>query len=83
MPKPATLPPREWGKLVKQRRELLNMKQDELAETTGVAQATIVRVEKGEQFPSLRVMKAIATALHCNTIDDLFPYPPLHEKASM
>lgn len=81
MPAATVRPPREWGILVKNRRELFNMTQAELADECELAQASIVRIEKGEQSPSLRAMRAIARALRCKHYEDLFPYPDLYAES--
>lgn len=56
----------------------MKLTQDALAERAGVAQSTIVRIESGEQFPSMRIMRDICRALRVKRYQDLFPYPDLN-----
>lgn len=65
-----------WGVKVKSRRDLLGLSQEQLAQMTGLRQATISRVEKGVRPPSDRLKVLIAGALGC-TLDELFAWPPL------
>lgn len=65
---------RAWGKRVRDRRQALAMSQERLAELVDVRQASISRVERGDQRPSDDLKWRLAGALGC-TIDDLFPNP--------
>lgn len=68
---------REWMKtfgdnLAYQLREA-DMTQDELAERTGLTQATISRYVNGAQFPGVRAIVNIANAFDCST-DELINF---------
>lgn len=63
-----------WGAKVAKKRGALGMSQDDLANATGLTQATISRIESGRQSPSDKAKWLIAGALH-STLDDLFPWP--------
>lgn len=65
---------RAWGKRVRERRQVLEMSQERLAELVDVRQASISRVERGDQRPSDELKWRLAGALGC-TVDDLFPNP--------
>jgi len=54
------------------------MTQIALAEAAGVKQATISRIEKGVNNPSLAVAERIATALNVNVVE-LFGIPELEQ----
>jgi len=65
-----------WGKRIRNRRTDLGMTQVRLAELVEVRQASISRVERGDQVPSDALKWRLAGALGC-TIDDLFPNPAI------
>lgn len=58
------------GKNIKEKREQLNLTQQELAQMAGITQAMLSAVEIGAKNPSFQVAVAIANALNCTT-DDL------------
>ena len=51
------------GKRIKDRRKILKIRQEDLAEISGVALRTIVSVERGEGNPSLEILLKIAEVL--------------------
>ena len=58
---------------IKEHRARLNMKQDELAELVGVRRETIIRLEKGQYNPSLKLAMDIA-AVFDTTVEELFEF---------
>ena len=60
-------------------RKAQGMSQDELAHKVGVKQATISRIEKGVNNPSLAVAKRIAEALGVSPVE-LFGLPELEQR---
>lgn len=55
--------PLEIGQLIIQRRELLQLRQEDLAEMSGVAIKTIHLIETGSGNPSIATIEKIATVL--------------------
>ena len=55
-----------FAKRLKQRIKELSLKQDELAEKTGVGQSTISRYVNDRQVPELAPVVALAQALECD-----------------
>lgn len=53
----------EMGKLMKFRREFLNLRQEDLAEMSGVTSRTIHLVESGTGNPSIETLEKLATVL--------------------
>jgi transcriptional regulator with XRE-family HTH domain len=51
------------GEKIKNRRKILNVRQKDLAEISGVALRTIVSVERGEGNPSLETILKLAKVL--------------------
>lgn len=51
------------GEKIKNRRKILNVRQEDLAEISGVALRTIVSVERGEGNPSLETILKLAKVL--------------------
>ncbi|QFT47833.1 Antitoxin PezA [Roseivivax sp. THAF40] len=60
-------------------RKAKNLSQVELAEMVGVKQATISRIEKGVNNPSIAVAHSIADALGINVVE-LFGLPELESR---
>ena len=58
---------------IKENRARLNMKQDELAELVGVRRETIIRLEKGQYNPSLKLAMDIAKVFN-TTVEELFEF---------
>ena len=58
---------------IKEHRARLNMKQNELAELVGVRRETIIRLEKGQYNPSLKLAMDIA-AVFDTTVEELFEF---------
>ncbi|PWK28208.1 y4mF family transcriptional regulator [Arcicella aurantiaca] len=51
------------GKNIKYRRKVLKVRQEDLAEISGVALRTVVSIERGEGNPSLETLLKIAEVL--------------------
>ena len=51
------------SKLIKERRKILKVRQEDLAEISGVALRTIILIERGEGNPSLETLLKIANVL--------------------
>ena len=51
------------GKVLKQRRAMASMTLQELARGSGVSATHLGRIEKGERFPSARILRRIAKPL--------------------
>ena len=60
-----------FGAIVAERRKLLNMSQETLAERVGIAQESLSRMEKGVIAPRFERLQLFADALGCS-IADLF-----------
>lgn len=58
---------------IKENREKLNMKQEELAELVEVRRETILRLEKGLYNPSLKLAMDIAKVFS-TTVEELFEF---------
>ena len=58
---------------IKEYRARLNMKQEELAELCGVRRETIIRLEKGQYNPSLKLAMDIAAVFN-TTVEELFEF---------
>ncbi len=58
---------------LKEHRARLDMKQDELAEKVGVRRETIIRLEKGQYNPSLKLAMDIAKVFG-TTVEELFSF---------
>jgi putative transcriptional regulator len=58
---------------VRQRRTLLKMTQDELAENVQATRQTIIAIEKGNYVPSVLLALRIASTLK-SKVEDLFRY---------
>ena len=56
---------------IKEYRANSNMKQDELAELVGARRETIIRIEKGQYNPSLKLAMDIAKVFGV-TVEELF-----------
>lgn len=61
----------EFTTKLKEYRAKYNMKQDELAERVGVRRETIIRLEKGQYNPSLKLAMDIAKVFE-TTVEELF-----------
>jgi len=53
----------EIGKIINSRREFLNLRQEDLAEMSGIAIKTIHLIESGTGNPSMETLEKIATVL--------------------
>ncbi len=62
-------------------REKLNMNQKNLAEKVGVRRETVVRLEKGQYNPSLKLAVDIAEELHA-AVEDIFVFADNEEAAT-
>ena len=58
---------------IKEHRARLNMSQSELAELTGVRRETIIRLEKGQYNPSLKLAMDIAK-IFGTTVEEIFTF---------
>ena len=58
---------------IKELRASRNMKQGELAELVGVRRETIIRLEKGQYNPSLKLAMDIAHIFE-TTVEDIFTF---------
>lgn len=58
---------------MKEYRAKFNMSQSELAELTGVRRETIIRLEKGQYNPSLKLAMDISRVFH-TTVEELFSF---------
>ncbi|MBR6395192.1 MAG: helix-turn-helix transcriptional regulator [Ruminococcus sp.] len=58
---------------LKEYRAISNMKQGELAELVGVRRETIIRLEKGQYVPSLKLAMDIASVFG-TTVEELFSF---------
>ncbi|MDF2586950.1 MAG: hypothetical protein K0S41_791 [Anaerocolumna sp.] len=58
---------------LKEYRALKNMKQDELADLVGVRRETIIRLEKGQYNPSLKLAMDLAKVFEVS-VEDLFEF---------
>lgn len=58
---------------IKEYRAKFNMKQGELAEKVGVRRETIIRLEKGQYNPSLKLAMDIAQVFG-TTVEELFSF---------
>jgi len=52
------------GKMIKQRRLMMELTLYQLSVMSGVSESHLGRIEKGERFPSARVLRKIAKPLH-------------------
>ena len=70
------------GKIIKQQRVTVPLTLQELASTSGVSPSYLGRIERGQRFPSARILRRIAKPLGFDE-DELFalagylsPHPP-------
>ena len=61
----------DLGKIIKQQRVTTPLTLQELAEESGVSSSHLGRIERGERFPSARILRKIAKPLGFNE-DELF-----------
>jgi transcriptional regulator with XRE-family HTH domain len=61
----------DLGKILKQQRITVSLTLQELAEASGVSSSHLGRIERGERFPSARILRKIAKPLSFNE-DELF-----------
>jgi len=54
----------DFGKILKQRRLLIPMTLQELAVAANVSASHLGRIERGERFPSARILRRLAEPLH-------------------
>jgi transcriptional regulator with XRE-family HTH domain len=62
---------RDLGRILKQQRVLIPLTLQELAASTSVSSSHLGRIERGERFPSARILRRIAKPLGFNE-DELF-----------
>lgn len=58
---------------IKERRQALGMTQVQLGEKMNVSQAVVANWEAGLFLPKTRDLPALARALACSSIDELYP----------
>ena len=63
----------DLGKILKQRRVMVPLKLRELAAASGVSESYLGRIERGERFPSARILLKIAKPLGLSE-SELFTY---------
>ncbi len=61
------------GRIIKQRRVTVPLTLQELAASSGVSSSHLGRIERGERFPSARILRKIATPLGFEE-DELFTF---------
>jgi transcriptional regulator with XRE-family HTH domain len=62
---------KDLGKILKQQRISVSLTLQELSSTSGVSSSHLGRIERGERFPSARILRKIAKPLGFNE-DELF-----------
>ena len=60
---------KDLGKLLKQRRAMVPLTLQELARAAGVSSSHLGRVERGERFPSARILRRIAQPLGFDEVE--------------
>jgi len=65
--------PDHLGKIIKQRRVAVPLTLQELAALSGVSSSHLGRIERGERFPSARILRKIAKPLDFDE-DELFTF---------
>lgn len=60
---------KKFGKRVGQLREAAGLTQEQLAERSGVAYATVTSIERGQRFTSLGGLRSLAKALKVHPSD--------------
>jgi len=71
------------GARVKQRREFLNLSQDELSRLSGVSQASIHYIESGENSPTAKTLAKLADALGVSMAELLRDHPAAGEQPNV
>ena len=51
------------GKIIKARRKMLGLRQDQLADIAGVGINTLTKIERGEGNPSIETLKKVLDSL--------------------
>lgn len=51
------------GKIIKARRKMLGLRQDQLADIAGVGINTLTKIERGEANPSIETLKKVLDSL--------------------
>lgn len=70
--------PNQWGRAVTARRKAMGMTRADLADLSDTTEATITRIELGQQHPRNDMKIMIAVALGCSAVD-LWPMPDFSE----
>ena len=65
--------PDHLGKIIKQRRVAVPLTLQELSALSGVSSSHLGRIERGERFPSARILRKIAKPLNFDE-DELFTF---------
>lgn len=58
------------GEMIKKKRMQLNISQNKLAKSAGIAQATLSAIESSTKSPTVDTVEKLATALYC-TVSEL------------
>lgn len=53
----------EIGEELRKRRNMLKITQSHLAEMAGISESTLLRIEKGQANPTIKILKKIADIL--------------------
>lgn len=61
----------EIGRIIKQHRIVMSLTMSDLAKKSGVSASHLGRIESGEQFPSARILRKIASPLGLGEISCL------------
>lgn len=69
---------RRWGAAIRERRDLMKIRQDVLASVTGIPQQTISKIEHGKFNPSVDTLLKLAQGLGLNPAE-LYHWPVLDE----
>jgi transcriptional regulator with XRE-family HTH domain len=78
------LPQESLGQIIKQQRVMLGLTLNELGAKSGVSSSHLGRIERGERFPSARILRSIAKPLgfaetELFALADFLPSQPSHE----
>ena len=61
------------GDIIAERRDKLDITQEDLAEKAEISQTHISRIERNKDKPSLKLLERLAVALQCSLYIDLIP----------
>ena len=72
-PAPAVLEPSELGRVLRKRREALELSRSALARRSGVQEVTIAKIENGDREPKYSTLMNIARGLEIEDLNELKP----------